>query len=252
MTFHDHFSERAAAYARFRPTYPAELFAWLADQSPAHRLAWDAGTGSGQAAVALAEEFDLVVGTDPSADQIAQARQHPNVVYRVGVEGVSGLEDGAADLVTAAQALHWFDLEAYYREVQRVIVPGGLLAVWCYGLHRVNPEIDRVFDRFYGETVGPWWPPERAEVETGYRRLPFPYPEIDVPNFNMTAELEMAGLLAYVGTWSAVKRKHAGTGTDPIVEVTAELASVWGDPAGKKEVRWPLSIRAGHAKRVGQ
>ncbi len=248
MTFHDHFSERAAAYARFRPNYPAALFAWLAEKSSDTRLAWDAGTGSGQAAVALAEHFDLVVATEPSAEQLAEARAHPNVIYRVGVEGVSGLEPATADLATAAQALHWFDLEAYYREVARVIRPGGLLAVWCYGLHRVNPEVDRVFDRFYGETVGPWWPAERAEVETGYRRLPFPYPEIDVPQFDMVARLDMAGLLAYVGTWSAVKRKHAATGADPIVEVSGELASVWGDPVMKREVRWPLSIRAGHAR----
>jgi SAM-dependent methyltransferase len=248
VTFHDHFSERAAAYARFRPTYPPELFAWLAQESPDRRLAWDVGTGSGQAAVALADHFDLVVGTDPSAEQIAQGKQHPNVVYRVGVEAVSGLEPGTADLITAAQALHWFDLEAFYREVARVIKPGGLLAVWCYGLHRVNPEVDRIFDRFYRETVGPWWPPERAEVETGYRRLPFPYPEITVPEFNMVATLDMAGLLAYVSTWSAVKRKSAATGTDPIVEVTAELGSVWGDPSAVKTVRWPLSVRAGHAR----
>lgn len=248
MTFHDHFSERASAYARFRPTYPPELFAWLAETSPDRRLAWDAGTGSGQAAVAMADHFDLVVGTDPSPEQIGQGRPHPNVVYRVGVEGDSGLEPATADLVTAAQALHWFDLEAFYREVARVIRPGGLLAVWCYGLHRVNPEIDRVFDRFYGETVGPWWPDERAEVETGYRRLPFPYPEIDVPDFSMAATLDMAGLLAYVGTWSAVKRKSAATGSDPIAEVSAELGSVWGDATVPKVVRWPLSVRAGLAR----
>lgn len=248
MTFHDHFSERAAAYARFRPTYPPELFAWLAALSPGRELAWDVGTGSGQAAVALANHFASVVATDPSADQLAQARQHAGVTYRVGVEAVSGIESAAVDLVTAAQALHWFDLEAFYREVGRVIKPGGLLAVWCYGLHRVNPEVDRIFDRFYGETVGPWWPPERAEVETGYRRLPFPYPEVTVPEFHMAATLDLAGLLAYVSTWSAVKRKSAATATDPILEITSELSSVWGDPSATKEVRWPLAVRAGQAR----
>lgn len=247
MTFHDHFSERAAAYARFRPTYPPELFTWLAEHSPDRRLAWDVGTGSGQAAFALADHFDLVVATDPSEEQIGHGRQHPNVLYRVGVEASSGLEPETADLVTVAQALHWFDLEAFYREVARVIKPGGLLGVWCYGLHRITPELDRVFDRFYAETVGPWWPPERAEVETGYRRLPFPYPEIDVPEFSMQATLDMAGLLAYVSTWSAVKRKSAATGVDPIAVVTAEVGAVWGDPASSRIVKWPLAVRAGMA-----
>ena len=247
MTFHDHFSDRATAYARFRPTYPPELFAWLARVSPDRTLVWDAGTGSGQAAWGLAQHFARVVATDPSTAQLAEARGHPAIEYRRGVEGESGLEARSADLVTAAQALHWFDLQAFYREVARAIRPGGLLAVWCYGLHRVTPEIDRIFDRFYSQTVGPWWPPERAEVESGYRRLPFPYPEIAVPAFDMAASLDMGGLLAYVGTWSAVRRKIAATGEDPVVELSRELPLAWGDPALVREVRWPLSVRAGYS-----
>jgi SAM-dependent methyltransferase len=247
MTFHDHFSDRATAYARFRPTYPPELFAWLARVTPDRALAWDAGTGSGQAAWGLAQHFTRVIATDPSTAQLGEARAHPAIEYRRGVEGESGLEAGAADLVTAAQALHWFDLEAFYREVARVIRPGGLLAVWCYGLHRVTPEIDRIFDRFYQETVGPWWPAERAEVESGYRRLPFPYPEIAVPAFDMAASLDMGGLLAYVGTWSAVRRKIAATGEDPIAELTRELPAAWGEASSVREVRWPLSVRAGYS-----
>lgn len=247
MTFHDHFSDRATAYARFRPTYPPELFAWLSRVSPGRALAWDAGTGSGQAARGLAQHFTRVVATDPSTAQLEEAEPHPAIQYRRGVEGESGLEPATADLVTAAQALHWFDLEAFYREVARVMRPGGLLAVWCYGLHRVIPEIDRVFDRFYGETVGPWWPKERAEVESGYRSLPFPYPEITVPSFDMEANLDMAGLLAYVGTWSAVRRKIAATGEDPIVALAQELPASWGDPSATRTVRWPLSVRAGYS-----
>jgi SAM-dependent methyltransferase len=245
VTFKDHFSDRASAYARFRPAYPPELFQWLAAESPVRELAWDAGTGSGQAAVGLAAHYATVVATDPSPDQLAEARQYPGVQYRRGMEGESGLGPASADLVTAAQALHWFDLEAFYREVARVLKPRGLLAVWCYGLHRVTPEVDRVFDRFYGQTVGPWWPAERAEVESGYRRLPFPYPELPVPDFNMVAVLDMAGLMAYVSTWSAVRRKIAATGTDPMLDLAGELGSAWGDPSAPRRVRWPLSVRVG-------
>lgn len=247
MTFHDHFSERASAYARFRPSYPEALFAWLAEQSPHRTLAWDAGTGSGQAATGLARHFARVVATDPSHAQLAEARPDPRVEYRPGVEGESGLPDRSVDLATAAQALHWFDLQSYYKEVARVLRPGGLLAVWCYGLHRVTPEIDRVFDRFYGETVGPWWPPERIEVETGYSRLPFPWPETTPPSLAITAELDLPGLLAYVATWSAVRRKISATGTDPVAELGKELPLSWGDPSTVRSVRWPLSIRAGRA-----
>jgi SAM-dependent methyltransferase len=247
MAFQDHFSDRARAYARFRPTYPPALFEWLASEVAPRNLAWDAGTGSGQAALGLTAHFATVVATDPSPGQLAEARPHLNIRYRRALEADSGLEPGSADLVTAAQALHWFDLEAFYREVGRVLRPGGLLAVWCYGLHRVSPEIDRVLERFYSTTVGPWWPKERAEVESGYRRLPFPYPELVAPDFRMVAPLDLAALLAYVGTWSAVRRKIAATGEDPILDLAGELASVWGDPAAPRPVRWPLSVRVGRA-----
>ena len=247
MTFHDHFSDRARAYARFRPTYPPALFDWLASEVTPRNLAWDVGTGSGQAALGLTAHFAAVVATDPSPDQLAEARAHPNIRYRRALEADSGLEPGSADLVTAAQALHWFDLEAFYREVARVLRPGGLLAAWCYGLHRVSPEVDRVCDRFYSATVGPWWPRERAEVESGYRRLPFPYPELAAPEFSMATSLDLAGLLAYVGTWSAVRRKIAATGEDPVLDLAGELASAWGDPAAPRPVRWPLSVRVGRA-----
>ena len=70
----DHFSAHAQNYARFRPTYPTELFAWLASQSPGHRLAWDCGTGNGQAALGLADHFVHVHATDLSPQQLAQAR----------------------------------------------------------------------------------------------------------------------------------------------------------------------------------
>src|SRR5512145_3219980 len=149
MEFADHFSRRAPEYARFRPRPPASLVDFLAASTPAHDLAWDCGTGSGQAAVALAVRFDRVIATDPSDRQLARAEPHPRVEYRIGRESASGLDDASADLVTAAQAAHWFDLPAFYAEVDRVLRPGGLITVWTYGLLNVTPEIDDVVMSFY-------------------------------------------------------------------------------------------------------
>ena len=163
--FTDHFASVADQYARFRPGYPFALFDFLAGHSPDTGLAWDCGTGTGIAALPLAERFDTVVATDASAAQLAHAPSHPRITYRMAREGQSGLADGAASLVTVAQAAHWFDLDAFYREVDRVLKPGGLLAMWCYGVMSIDEQVDAILARFEHERVGPHWPAERRHVD---------------------------------------------------------------------------------------
>ncbi|HEY6050877.1 MAG TPA: class I SAM-dependent methyltransferase, partial [Thermoanaerobaculia bacterium] len=153
-SFHDHFSGHAADYARYRPDYPEALFSYLASLAPDHRLAWDCATGSGQAAAGLARHFDEVLATDASSRQIEQALPIPRVRYAVCPAESVALPDAGADLVAVAQALHWFDLGAFFAEVRRVLVPGGVLAVWCYGLLSIAPEIDSILNRFYRDVVG--------------------------------------------------------------------------------------------------
>jgi ubiquinone/menaquinone biosynthesis C-methylase UbiE len=133
-SFKDHFSSVAGNYAAFRPDYPRELFQWLASVSPARSAAWDCATGNGQAAVGLAEYFKTVIGTDASADQIANATPHPKIRYSVVPAEKSGLTAQSMDLITVAQSAHWFDLDRFYSEVRRVLRPGGCVALWCYGV----------------------------------------------------------------------------------------------------------------------
>jgi SAM-dependent methyltransferase len=246
IAFTDHFASVAADYARFRPGYPSALFDFLAAASPDHDLAWDCGTGTGIAAIPLAARFASVIATDASTAQLAQATPHPRVTYRALREGASGLPDRAASLVTVAQAAHWFDLGAFYREVDRVLKPGGVLALWCYGVLTIEPAIDRILHRFEHEQVGPWWPAERRHVDAEYRTLPFPYPRMEVPIFVMEATLTRAALIGYLGSWSAVSRCRAATGEDPLVSLDAELAPLWGEHDSRR-VGWPLTIVAGRA-----
>jgi SAM-dependent methyltransferase len=245
-SFPDHFSGVAGAYAEHRPRYPDRLFAWLAELAGRRELAWDCATGSGQAAVALANHFDRVIATDASEAQIAAAVAHPRVEYRVGPAESSGLAPDSADLVTVGQALHWFDRPPFYAEAQRVLRPNGVLAAWTYGFSTLgDPGADAALRRFYSETVGPYWPPERALVDAGYRTIDFPFEEIGLPEIAMEADWPLAAFLGYVGTWSAVTRFRAERGVDPVPQLAEALRPHWGDPLARRLIRWPLAIRAG-------
>ena len=164
------FSTVAREYANFRPGYPPELFAWLARISPSREAVWDCGCGSGQASVALGEHFAVVHATDVAPEQIDAAKPHPRVRYSVAPAENSGLPDQSVDLVTVAQALHWFDVTAFCAEAVRVARPGALLAVWNYPRPQfIDAELDRRFFTFYSQVVGPYWPP-RTPAHRG--RLP--------------------------------------------------------------------------------
>lgn len=244
--FADHFSPLAARYAAARPSYPPELFDWLATLPARRGRAWDVGTGSGQAAVALAERFGEVIATDASAAQLAQAAPHPRVGYRQAVAEDSRLPDGSVDLVAVAQAVHWFDLDRFWAEVRRVAAPDGAVAVWSYLGVTLGPEVDRVVAHFYRDVVGPYWPPERAAVEDGYRSLPFPFAEVAAPRFEIRVRWDLARFAAYLGTWSASRHwSDAHGGADPLAEIAADLAAAWGDPAAERDIAWPIGLRAG-------
>lgn len=243
--FKDHFSANPAGYAGFRPHYPETLFDWLAGQCPGHEIAWDCATGSGQAAVALAAHFQRVIGSDASAAQIAHAQAHPGVVYRVAPAEASGLPAASIDLLSVAQAAHWFNLDAFYAEARRVLKPGGLIALWGYEKLRLEPALARIVGDFYDNELGDFWPPERALVESGYRDLAFPFATIDPPEFAMTTDWSLDQLIGYFGTWSAVKNYRQERTIDPLPAVRAALEPLWGSPDTRKNIQWPLFLRVG-------
>jgi ubiquinone/menaquinone biosynthesis C-methylase UbiE len=214
----------------------------------AHRgVAWDCATGNGQAAVALAAYFEHVIATDASAEQLARARPHPRVEYRVAPAETSGLPDGVIDLVTVAQALHWFDLDRFYAEVNRVLVPRGVLAVWSYDDPVVvdDAAVDAALEHFNHVTVGPYWPSGRGLVGKGYLRLAFPFDEIPAPSFVIVRRWTIHELAQYLRSWSARARYVARHGTDPVSPFIDALGPIWGDPATRHEVRWPVTVRLG-------
>ncbi len=246
MDFKDHFSRLAGRYAAFRPTYPAALFDYLAQSCRERQSAWDCACGTGQATVALAERFEAVIATDASPQQLAAAPPHVKVTYRVARAEESGIESKSVDLVTVAQALHWFDLDPFYSEVQRVLKPSGVLAVWTYGpMHVEGDEVDALMQEFYQDIVGPYWPPERRLVEAGYRDLAFPFEELSPPSFSMEERWERDRLLGYLRTWSATARYVDDKGNDPVVALEERLRAVWADAHSVRRVTWPLALRLG-------
>jgi ubiquinone/menaquinone biosynthesis C-methylase UbiE len=247
--FHDYFSGVAHRYADFRPNYPSELFDYLATLVPCDASVWDCAAGNGQATHDLAARFAKVFATDASAEQIASATPNPKVEFRVAPAEQSGLPDQSVALVTVAQALHWFDFERFYAEVRRVLEPGGVLAVWAYGINTVEGDaINQVVLDYYQRVVGPYWPPERKLVEAGYTTLPFPFRELAAPTLNMQAHWTLEQLLGYFSTWSATSRYIKANGSNPLVALQAELGRLWGHANEARLVSWPLCLRVGRVE----
>ena len=244
MNFKDHFSGHADLYARARPHYPDALFDWIARQSPARERAWDVACGSGQASIALARHFERVIATDPSAQQIAQAQQHPKIEYRVEPAERSSIIDHSLDAITVAQALHWFDLPRFVEEVRRVARPGALFAAWSYAGCSVGPDVDAVIAYLYDDVLGAYWPQERRLVDEGYASLSIPFPPIDTPAFEMRVDWNTEQLMSYLRSWSAAQRFAQTTGTDAVAGIANELRRAWGDPQCARSVHWKLALRA--------
>jgi SAM-dependent methyltransferase len=241
-SFKDLFSENTQDYAKFRPVYPDALFTYLASTVRSHDLAFDVGTGSGQAAVALAEHFKRVIATDPSQKQLDAAVPHPKVTYQQGPAERLPAEKGSVDLLTAAQAFHWFKREEFFKEADRVLKPGGVLALWTYSMTEISPDVDRTVHRLYEDLLGTFWEPERRLVEEGYRSVTLPFQELNPPGIDMQANWSLAHLVGYLSTWSALKTCIQKTGQNPLERVFPDLQKAWGR-SETRLVKWPLSIR---------
>jgi SAM-dependent methyltransferase len=241
----DHFSSVSAGYSTFRPRYPRALFEFLASIAPRHGLAWDCGAGSGQATVDLAEFFDRVIGTDVSAEQIARAPKHDKITWLVSPAELTPLDAGSVDLITVAQALHWFDHARFNAEVRRVAAAGAAIAAWTYAAPRMDGAVGEVLRRSMFETLGAYWPPERRYVDDEYRSIPFPFERIPAPAFALEEQWTLAQVVGYMRTWSATTRYVTAHEHDPVVEVERELTALWGGVALPKRITWPLIVLAG-------
>lgn len=239
------FDQGGQAYASFRPEYPAALAAYLAGTAHDRTLAIDVGCGNGQLTTLLAEHFDTVWGFDPSQDQIDHAQARSNLHYACApAEALPSVAQGA-QLITVAQAAHWFDLPAFYAQVRALAAPGAVLALISYGVPCLEDDLQARFLDFYRHEIGPFWPPERRLVDEGYATLDFPFTEFAAPTMSIELTWALEAFLGYVSTWSAV-RKAREAGEQAVLErFAADLAACWGQAQVPRRVRWPINLRIG-------
>jgi len=245
MSFRDHFSMRAGDYARYRPRYPKEMYACLAGVAPSRRLALDCATGSGQAALGLAAHFERVIATDASPEQLARATTHERVDYAVAYAEAAPVLEHSVDLVVAAAAVHWFDLDRFYADVRRILRPGGVIAVWSYYMFEAEAGVTEVMARYADEIVGDYWPERMHLNQNRYAGLPFPFERIEGPHFSMEAHWSLGQMLGFATTWSASQRYEQQHGSHPLERVLPDLEQAWGDPSRRLRFRWPLHMLVG-------
>lgn len=240
MTYSDRFTKQSSSYASFRPQYPDELFQFLYDQTKSYDLVWDCATGTGQAARTLAQKFKRVVATDVSASQISAATGSDNISFSVSAAESSPLSDSSADLITIAQAIHWFDFESFYKEVDRVLKPSGIISAWGYGFFKIDSKVDSILDPFSQELLGPYWTERNWLLVDGYKKLPFPFEVIQTPSLKLKVEWDLFQVVGYLRSWSAYQKYIDEKGIEPISLIENDLAKCWGDPKAKKSVVWDL------------
>lgn len=224
----DLFSEQAAEYARYRPSYPAELFEYIYSFVTGQKAAWDCATGNGQAAVHLAQHFEQVIASDISASQLALAPQVHNIQYVTCSAENTPFPDHYFNLITVAQAYHWFNWEAFRKEVNRVGKANAVIAVWMYDLLTSNDqEVNDLILDFYHHVVGPYWDAERKWVEEHYQTIPFPYKLLPSREFTISKEFSRDDLIGFFSSWSASQKYFKAKGKPATSIIQEKLERLW-------------------------
>lgn len=239
----DNFSRQAGNYARYRPGYPGTLFKFILGNVKEWRTAWDCATGNGQTAIMLAGFFERVFATDISQQQLDHAYHAPNIFYSRQPAEQTDFPNDSFDLITVSQALHWLKFEKFYAEVNRVARPQGWIAAWVYSLVRISPPVDSIIEKFHYSILGDFWDPEREYVNNKYLTIPFPFREIETPDFAMEYEWTIEQLGGYLNTWSALQKFISVNNNNPVENILEEIKPYW--ITQQKKVVFPVHLRMG-------
>lgn len=248
MNTKDYFSGHSGLYAAFRPAYPRELYDAIFSRVKNYSTAWDCATGNGQVASHLADHFEKVYATDISQNQLANAIQKDNIIYAASPAEKTIFQDNQFDLITVAQALHWFNTEEFYKEAHRVAKPDATIAVCGYALCTVNSEIDTLFLEYYNDIVGPYWDSARKLVEQKYASIAFPFDNVITIEIPMILHWSLDQFVGYLSTWSATQKYIQTNGANPIPELHEKLKPLWSE-RHQKPVTFPIFLKTGTVKK---
>ena len=245
----DLFSNQASIYAQYRPGYPHELFEHILQYVNNKETAWDCATGNGQAALELARYFEKVIATDISEKQLQQAPPHEKITWQASTAENTPFADNSFDCITVAQAYHWFQFDAFHKEVVRVAKPQAVIAIWGYSLVVCNNEaLNNIIKTFYRETVGPYWDKERRYIDDHYTTVPFPYDVLPSKEFKINVQWNRQQLIGYFNTWSSVQHFIKANQYNPVNELAAAIEQVWsGDDV--MDFYFPLFLKLGRVRK---
>lgn len=241
----DLFSTQSGDYAKYRPSYPTGLISEVLDITPGRDMAWDCATGNGQAAYLLAQHFSQVIATDISGKQLSLAKQHDNIEYLKCSAEHTPLPVNSIDLVTVAQAYHWFNFHDFETEVRRVSRPNAVIAIWSYNLPKTQHSfVNAILTKFYTEITGPYWDPERKFIDEGYKTVPFNYKVLLEKELSMTCDWSDADMLGYLNSWSSVQHFIAENKFNPLTLIIDDLKKHWNE-GEIMQVSFPLFLKCG-------
>ncbi|HEA29332.1 MAG TPA: class I SAM-dependent methyltransferase [Leeuwenhoekiella sp.] len=243
----DNFSGHSADYAKYRPTYPAELYKYLFSLLDDKENAWDCATGNGQVAAELATVFKQVWATDLSENQLKEAPKHKNITYAVRTAEEPVSYQNHFDLITVAQAVHWFYFSTFYANVHKALKNHGALALIGYSVFTTEGKLNEIIQHFYNDSIGSYWDAERDYLDAHYNTIPFPFREEVVPNFKMEVRWTQDQFLNYLNTWSAVKHYEKKNSKNPLKLIKNEVKTHWGNEAVRL-FEFPMLLRVGYKK----
>ena len=245
----DLFSNQANEYAKYRPTYPIELFEYILSFVENKIIAWDCATGNGQAAGALSRYFEKVIATDISEAQLQNVIQKDNISYQISQAEKTTFPDNSFDLVTAATAYHWFDHKAFYKEATRVGKNRCVVAIWTYTTLISNDEnLNKLYQHFYQKIIKAYWEPERKYVDEKYETVDFDFSPLPSKIFYSDYHWTKEQFKGYIETWSAVQKYKKLNGESPLLQIAEVLDQTW--PNNEiKVISFSIHLRIGRIEK---